>query len=506
MSTNISKLNIGSQTLLRYADLDYDEWYAMSEFVDNSLHSYLENAESLKKINVERCNVNISIEGDSLENEVINVHDDSGGIHPQEFPRLLSLGMKKDKAETQLSEFGMGMKTAAFWFGRLIEIETKHYLNDKCYKIIIDLDKLGTDKEVEVIECKPSSNKKGYTKLKVSKLNRRLNRKKKKIRESLASIYRKFIEDGRLVINFEGDTIQPYSFTLMKTADGSDVRSDFVITLKNGKSAKGWIGQRFKGKALESGFSVYRFDRLIMGYPENSWRPKGIFGQEGGSNDLSFQRLVGELDMSEFNVAHTKNKVNFVGEEEEEFRKLLEKESEQIKKLASAYRVKKASKTEDDHEHEVHTQIAKEKVKEFFKKPENIDTTSIEFIAPPIKSKTFEKVKDIYENRKPFHDLSHLAQGSIGKAVLVYHFREVSWPYMILDEIEEKLCVCINIAHPYFIERDRDAESLNEFMINCIFDALVEVHNIAKYGEYTPEDGRLTKDIFLKRWIDDLPK
>ena len=40
MSTNINKLTIGNSTLKRYADLDYDEWYAIAEFLDNSLPVY----------------------------------------------------------------------------------------------------------------------------------------------------------------------------------------------------------------------------------------------------------------------------------------------------------------------------------------------------------------------------------------------------------------------------------------------------------------------------------
>ena len=128
MITSFKKLNIGSLTLHRYADLDYDEWYAMSEFVDNSLHSFMNNKKELSKIGVNQCEVKISILNNGDEEE-INIYDNSGGIHPNDFERLLSLGIMKEKCETQLSEFGMGMKTASIWFGKLIEIETKFLLH-----------------------------------------------------------------------------------------------------------------------------------------------------------------------------------------------------------------------------------------------------------------------------------------------------------------------------------------------------------------------------------------
>ena len=65
------------------------------------------------------------------------------------------------------------------------------------------------------------------------------------------------------------------------------------------------------------------------------------------------------------------------------------------------------------------------------------------------------------------------------------------------------MIVCINISHPYYAEISDNgtAEKEMDFKINCVFDALAELRNINKYGEYLPEDIRLTKDLFLKRWV-----
>lgn len=497
MSTEITKLNVGSQTLLRYADLDYDMWYALAEFVDNSLHSFVANREALKKLSADICLVNLSIEGDSLESEKIQIHDNSGGIHVDEFPRLLSVGQPKEKSKTQLSEFGMGMKTAGFWLGRKIDIETKHYLSNDCYKITIDIDKLGKDGEVTIVKVKPSSNLPGYTKICISKLNRRLNRKKRKIKDSLSSIYRKYIEHEILEIKFEGEYLKPVQIALEKDASDNPVKKDFVIKLSNGKEAKGWIGIMESGKTVFAGFSVYRFNRLIQGYPENSWRPKEVFGLEGGSNTLKNQRLIGELDMTSFKVAHTKNKVNFVGEEEEEFRKQLGEYCNEI--AGEANRTKKA-KSVKEHEGGDNSRIVKGAIDDFFKKPENTDTTPIDFITPTIKSKSPEKVKEIVRNNNVYNDLSNLEEG-LGIAVKVYHFQDIQLPYMIMDTVEDVLCVCINIDHPYYIQKDVTSESMFEFMVTCIFDALAENWNMNKYGSYSPEDARLTKDLFMKKWV-----
>ena len=322
MYKSIKKLEIGSLTLRRYADIDYDEWYAISEFVDNSLHSYMNNKLELKKIGVNHCDVKLSIL-DNGEGEEINIHDNAGGIHPDDFERLLSLGIPKEKSETQLSEFGMGMKTATIWFGNYIEIETKHYLEEKCYKITIDIDKVDTDEYVDIIEVKPSSNLKSYSKIKISKLNRKLNRKKVKIKNSLSSIYRKYIESGDLVLTFEDDELKPFNIEFRNDSEGKPFKKDFEIELSSGKKCKGWIGIMVKGKSVVSGFSVYRHSRMVQGYPENAWRPKEVYSSEGGSNTTKNQRLIGELDMTDFDVAHTKNKINFKDDDEGEFREKL---------------------------------------------------------------------------------------------------------------------------------------------------------------------------------------
>ncbi len=503
MVHSINKLEIGSLTLKRYADIDYDEWYALAEFVDNSLHSYMNNKSALNKMGVKYCDVKLSIL-DNGDGEEINILDNASGIHTDEFQRLLSLGVPKEKSDTQLSEFGMGMKTATIWFGNLIEIETKHYLQEKCYKITIDIDNVDTEDYVKIIEVKPSSNKKSYTKIKISKLNRKLNRKKAKIKESLSSIYRKYIESGDLVITFEDDVLKPFNIEFRKDAEGKPFKKEFEIKLNNGKKCRGWIGIMVKGKTMVSGFSVYRYSRMVQGYPENAWRPKEVYGSEGGSNSTKNQRLIGELDMSDFDVAHTKNKINFKDDDESEFRKQLK---EKCADIASESDKTLKSRTVKEHEGTINVQIGKEKIDEYFKKPVNIDVSTIEYIAPAIKSKTSEKIKEIYENEDCQHDFSYMKDiEGIDKEIFIYHFMDSNLPYMIMDTIDEKLIVCININHPYYseISDNGTVEKEMDFKINCIFDALAETHNLKKFGKPSPEDARLTKDIFLKRWVSSL--
>lgn len=497
-----TNLKISNHALKRYADLDYDEWYAIAEFVDNSLHSYLEKMNNLKKIGIDHCDVKIAILKEAGK-EYLEIFDNAGGIHEDEFERLLTFGIKKDKAEYQLSEFGMGMKTAGIWLGNIIDIETKNYLDGKCHRITIDLNKLDEGKEVEIKEVTPSSNLKCYTKVRISDLNRSLTRKKSKIQESMASIYRKFIEKDHMKISFEDVELKAFSYDFMKDAEDQDVKKKISISLSNGKTCEGWIGILEEGKTKIGGFSVYKHNRLIQGYPESSWRPGEVFGSEGGSNSLKNQRLIGELDMSQFKVAHTKNKFNFQGDEEYEFRSQLHTQCKEI--ASEANKTGKGKKSIQKEIKTVNSQIAKKSIESFVKNPVNTNLESISFVAPTIKTSSPKKVKEIYDDSdEAYLTLPLKQQEGIEKNIEVYMFNDPKFPHVIMDQIDEKLIICLNIGHPYYsdIKSNGTAEREREFIMNCVFDVISETHNEIRYGDFKPEDIRLTKNLLLTRWME----
>ena len=78
---------------------------------------------------------------------------------------------------------------------------------------------------------------------------------------------------------------------------------------------EGWVGVLQKGSRAKAGFSILHRKRLIKGWPD-SWRPEKVFGV-GGRNDLINQRVVGEVNLEEFEVSHTKDEINWNGLEEE---------------------------------------------------------------------------------------------------------------------------------------------------------------------------------------------
>jgi hypothetical protein len=504
---NTGKFNIGSGAIMRYASLDYDPWYAFAEFVDNSIHNYLLYKLELNRLNTKKLTVKISLN----DGKSITIWDNAGGVNPDDHSRLWSFGVSKEKnpAQAQLSEFGMGMKTSAFWFGSRLEIETKFFksIENDTFKFVADLDNIGQEEEFSMRKVHSSSNYDGYTKVTISKLNRILTKKKsrEKIISALENIYRKYIGDGTLELWFEDVQLKTDDFVLLKDSGGNELKHKFEITLKSGKKCFGWIGQLSKGNSTFGGFQVYRHKRLVMGYPENSWYPSEIFNQEGGSNTLIKQRLIGELDMTEFDVAHTKNKIIFNQEDEEEFRERLRVECAPIRQNAQDYR-KKGDLDVVSYHNEKQTIIDQQDTKDFIERintnPINYHIDTINFTNPITKSIVLQKIDNILENPNNLwleHPLKNVS--GFRRDVRIYDFIDSELPYMITKETDEILHIGINLGHDY--TKDLPDVLLRQFRISCMFDALSELQCKNSFnGEFQVEDIRLAKDQLLKDWAD----
>ncbi|MBO6042312.1 ATP-binding protein [bacterium] len=98
------------QELDYYEKRTYKPDYAIAEFVDNSIQSYLTVKPLLKLIDSEyklKIEINYDINNDSLE-----IKDNAGGMTKEVFRNALILGNKPTNLNG-LNEFGYGLKTAA---------------------------------------------------------------------------------------------------------------------------------------------------------------------------------------------------------------------------------------------------------------------------------------------------------------------------------------------------------------------------------------------------------
>lgn len=95
--------------------LNYKPWFAIAEFVDNSIQSFLDYRAEIQKVDGRAARLRVDIELDSSEGGRLTVRDNAGGIHEVDYPYAFRPAEVPPNT-TGLSEFGMGMKSAACWF------------------------------------------------------------------------------------------------------------------------------------------------------------------------------------------------------------------------------------------------------------------------------------------------------------------------------------------------------------------------------------------------------
>src|SRR5919107_1004321 len=121
--------------------LSYEPWYAIAEFVDNSTQNYFDHEAELKAVySQEKQRLRVEVEYDS-EKEILTVYDNAYGMEEEELTRALVLNSPPPNTSGR-SEFGMGLKTAASWFGDCWTVESSQLGSSRKLTATIDLQKL----------------------------------------------------------------------------------------------------------------------------------------------------------------------------------------------------------------------------------------------------------------------------------------------------------------------------------------------------------------------------
>src|SRR5262245_46688179 len=139
----------GVSVLTVLAHLNYRPWFALAEFVDNSIQSFLTNREKLREAKQTKLRVTIDI--NAADGGSITVRDNAAGIAATDFPRAFRPAeLPPDRSG--LGEFGMGMKSAACWFAPRWSVRTAALGEGVERSISFDIDQIVRDSldELEV--------------------------------------------------------------------------------------------------------------------------------------------------------------------------------------------------------------------------------------------------------------------------------------------------------------------------------------------------------------------
>lgn len=311
--------DVGVLAVLRH--LNYRPWYALAEYVDNSIDSYLKNKDALLAANGPGYRLRVAIEIDSTA-RVITILDNAAGISASDLGRALQVAAPPPNRKG-LSEFGMGMKAASCWFSPLWGVKTKALGEGVARTVRFDVDSIVSNHTQELdVSLSEMPADAHFTAIKLSQVFEPPYKKTTtKIKSHLASIYRAFILSGELTITVNGDELthempEVLVAPLYNSEGGQPIRwlQEVAFECKGGRSVRGFAAIRETGSTAEAGFSLFRRGRVIVGSHEDVYRPEALFGR---GNSYRSQRLFGEFHLEGFGVSHTKDGFQWDGCEDE---------------------------------------------------------------------------------------------------------------------------------------------------------------------------------------------
>ena len=469
-------------------NLDYKPWFALAEFIDNSIQSFYSKKiySELKKINPNiKCKIFINI-----SRNTITISDNAGGITQKDFPRAFRPASAPADA-SGLSEFGMGMKNAACCFSPLWEVNTKPLGEEEEKKITFDVEKVRIDNLTSLnIKRNDKKPKEHGTTLTLKKLYKTPKGKTiEKIKNHLSSIYRVLMEKDDLNIYFNEELLKYKQDKVLNCAWYENLENNIEspkiywkqkINLDLGDSQRvhGWVGLREDGSQIYSGLSLFRRKRLIVGSGDEKYRPYTIFRQPGGTRYL---RIFGELHYENFHVTHTKDGFKWDGEEDtinslikEELKKPYFKGKYSLLDMADRYQPRKFEKN-------------KKKIREENIKSEEVVPNVLanaDKVAATINKYDFKKDNKTPNNsfkvkgkKKTFTAHTSIKGNEWQLDIVLSHDSDISEKWLRVSHIDTtkyKLQCVVNMNHKFTSYFTKDSEELRGIMSLAIWMSLAE--------------------------------
>ena len=178
----------------------------LCEFIDNSIQSYKDKKEEIKKYNND---YKLKIEIIHDKEEWI-IKDNAGGINYDDFLRALKPANRPDNTKG-LNEFGLGMKYAAVWISNEWELISTAVGEEVERHTVFNFDKVVNKNLMELPTKETKTDiSTHYTIVKLKKLEKKHVHgfKWKTCEEKIASIYRNFIRsDNKFFSLWQEDSI-----------------------------------------------------------------------------------------------------------------------------------------------------------------------------------------------------------------------------------------------------------------------------------------------------------
>ncbi len=487
------ELGLGLDVIRSYKRLSYTAWHALAEFVDNSTQAYFNNRpvlDGLFATSADKLEVGVVYDRDG---GFFRVSDNSIGMSLDELRHALQIGAPPADTSGR-SKYGMGLKTAACWLGNRWSVRTKKLGDPNEYTVEVDVEAVAAGARTLPHSVRSLDPALHHTVIEIWDLNQRpQGRTIGKIKDFLRSMYREDLRSGVLRLQWAGENLawEDGDDQYLQARDGTRYKKTFTFLLSNGKRAWGWLGVLDKGSRAKAGFAILHAGRVVRGWPD-SWRPESIFGQIQGSNDLVNQRVVGEINLDDFDVTHTKDDILWMGSEDEVQEKLRTE-------AASYVDIAKKRRKRDDSERgpsEVEIKAAVDQFSDELTSPEIVDLITLGDVPPPeVVAAVLRPVLESIPSRTPDFDVS-----IGGLSVVGYLASDLSPndPYVAVDTTSaDQISIVLNTTHP-FMEELSGAEGFLNYLRQSTYDAVAEWKATHKASAIGPDTIKLIKDQLMR--------
>ena len=342
------KINIRPTTSVysTFKNISYHPWTAIAEFVDNSTQSYFDNKDRLIQTKYwNGLDIQVIFRTESGKPVELIVKDNAFGMDFHDFQRAIVLDSKP--ISVSRGEFGMGLKTAACWFGSNWSVETTALGSNVKYFAQVDVNALRVYKneEIEVIE-ETCNQKEHFTIIRIWNLNRGImGRQVQKVKNQLTGMYRNDLQSGEINISYNGEPLSYTEPKYMVEELGNGSKKTWKQPIKidlpyNGTNllVNGFVALLETGSTSDAGFALMRKGRVIVGGSDKNYRPEEIFEK---SNSYVYQRLYGEINLDDWPVTQTKDGFDWLNGLEDSLIDSLKLECAEFIKKAKEYRKNK---------------------------------------------------------------------------------------------------------------------------------------------------------------------
>ena len=348
-----------------FGDHGYHLWDAIFELVDNSVDSFTKHHRKLKKARpneTKRIDINVDNKARS-----VTISDNAHGMSLKELKRAL-IPAKANLDQDGIGKYGMGLKTAASWLGKVWTVRTKQLGSTEEYIAKVDIPslkqslnnfipiktkKLGTSERIK---------NQSYTIIEITSGIRKYGSSTFTKSQRMLEIYYQKVVSKDFQIIWRGKSIEFEEPAVLvgKHPDGKKFKYDFKIKpfkLK-GQKISGRYGIYFDTKlgavgkqGPYAGVTAFWRNRVILSKEGSTqWWPGEIFGNAAG--DLARQRVFLHLTMNDASVNSLKTDFSWVAYTHEKLEAEIIKQTKghikEIRDFARSVRKEKAPITDTE--------------------------------------------------------------------------------------------------------------------------------------------------------------